>query len=209
MPDPRQTHWEQAYTARGEQSLSWFEEHPTRSLALLDEAGVGPGDPVIDVGGGASRLVDALLERGHRSVTVLDVAAAPLELAKARLGPRASGVGWLVRDVTRWTPPPHAFALWHDRAVFHFLVGATDRAAYLRALDAALRPGGHAILATFAPSGPERCSGLPVQRYSAVELADALGPGFQLLRTEPATHRTPGGSDQDFTWCLFRKANGA
>lgn len=207
MDDVR-AHWERVYEEKRPDAVSWFEESPERSLALIEASGVTRDAPIIDVGGGASRLVDALLDRGYREVSVLDVAEHSLAAARARLGDRAKDVvEWLVEDITHWVPAKDRYALWHDRAVFHFLTAEADRRAYLGALDHGLRPGGHLVLATFAPSGPERCSGLPVQRYGADELKAVLGPGFELLSSDVATHLTPNGARQDFTWCVFRKHN--
>lgn len=205
MSKDRQSHWEHVYAENGAETVSWFEPRPTQSLTLITAAGLRLDDPIIDIGGGASRLVDELLARGYRNVSVLDVAAEPLKTAKERLGAKAPEVSWIVQDVTRWDPPPDAFALWHDRAVFHFLVDDTDRAAYLWAMSRGLRPGGHVILATFSPSGPERCSGLPVRRYGADDLKAVLGPNFEMVSSEGATHQTPNGAHQNFIWCSFRK----
>ena len=191
-------HWEDVHAARPAEALSWFQQEPALSLALIEAAGVAPGEPVIDIGGGSSLLVDRLLERGFSRITVLDV-------ARNRLGPRQARVTWRVADVTDWQPPAGAYALWHDRAVFHFLVEEPDREAYLRALHRGLAAGGHAIFGTFAASGPQRCSGLPVQRYSADSLQSTLGEAFDLLDARLETHHTPAGRAQDFQWCLFRR----
>lgn len=205
MSDKRQLHWETAYAQKGEDTVSWFEQQPRQSLALIDAAGVSADDPLIDIGGGASRLVDELLARGYNRISVLDVATKPLEIAKRRLGPRASEVSWIVQDITCWNPPADGYVLWHDRAVFHFLTDDEDLAAYLRAVNRALRPHGHIVLATFALSGPERCSGLPVRRYGADDLRAVFGANFELLTSLEATHQTQSGAHQNFTWCLFRK----
>ncbi|TAJ68741.1 MAG: class I SAM-dependent methyltransferase [Phenylobacterium sp.] len=205
MAETPRSHWETVYGEKRVDGVSWFEAKPARSLALIDSLDVALDDAIIDVGGGASLLVDELLRRGFRDLSVLDIAINSLALARARLGTRAAEVSWLVEDVTLWQPPRDRYALWHDRAVFHFLIEAADRQAYMRAVTRGLRPGGHLILATFAPSGPERCSGLPVQRYHSGELAAAVGPAFELIRSEMAAHLTPGGATQDFTWCVFEK----
>lgn len=204
----RRAHWERVYEAKPSESVSWFEANPARSLALIEAAGTRESDAIIDIGGGASRLVDALLTRGFRRISVLDISAKALAVCQARLGRSGDSVEWLIEDVTRWTPDRGRYRLWHDRAVFHFLTADEDRNAYLRALDRGLADGGHLILATFAPSGPGRCSGLSVRRYGAEELQDLLGSGFELRFGEVAAHLTPGGGKQDFTWCLFRKRNG-
>lgn len=198
-------HWEDVYTGRSPEALSWFEAEPALSLALIDAAGVRPADPVIDVGGGASVLVDYLLERGFTRVSVLDIADSALDAARRRLGPRQAEVTWQVADITQWQPTPGAYALWHDRAVFHFLVEERDRQAYLRALRQGLAPGGHAVFATFARDGPQSCSGLPVQRYSAASLHAVLGDGFELCESRQENHETPGGRSQAYQWCLFRR----
>jgi len=205
MSDARQAHWDRVYAARPVTQARWHQDEPARSVAIITAAGVGPEASVIDVGGGASFLVDRLLDKGFRRITVLDVSTQALAAAQARLGERAAAVAWLVEDVTVWSPPKDAFDLWHDRAVFHFMVADADRRAYVRALNQGLRVGGHLILATFALSGPERCSGLPVQRYSQETLPAVLGANFRLLDATPETHVTPSGAAQDFVWCLFRK----
>ena len=162
---------------------------------------------VIDVGGGASRLVDALIEKGFRTVTVLDLSEAALAAAKARIGRRAERqVQWIVADVTVWEPRAAAYDVWHDRAAFHFLTEERDRTAYVARLTKAMKPGGHAIIGTFAPDGPDRCSGLPVARYDAQGLGRVLGDGFELVETLRHEHRTPAGSQQRFQFSLFRRA---
>ena len=205
MPDPTQDHWEQAYAAKAPQAVSWFQREPTQSLRMIAESGLGADASIIDVGAGASNLADHLLALGFRQITVLDISALALAVAKSRLGAHAASVRLELADITVWRPPASAFDLWHDRAVFHFLVGDSDRQAYLGALNHGVKPGGWVVLATFAPTGPERCSGLPVQRYSACALQAALGAGFALMDTASETHVTPGGAPQDFTWCLFHK----
>jgi ubiquinone/menaquinone biosynthesis C-methylase UbiE len=199
----RQAHWQGVYTTKGEQDVSWFQDNPTVSLDLIAAAGAEPGSAIIDVGGGASRLVDALLDRGYADMTVLDLSDAALTVAKQRLGTRAEAVEWIAADVTTWNPP-HLYDIWHDRAAFHFLTEANDRAAYVARLRTALRSGGQAIIATFSPQGPERCSGLPVVRYDAHRLGDVLGPAFRLIETRADEHRTPWGSSQHFQFSRFR-----
>ncbi len=200
----RHDHWQKVYTSKGENELSWFQENPAPSLEFIDRAGANPTSAIIDIGGGASRLVDALIERGFRAITVLDLSEAALAAAKARLGDRAHRVQWLASDVTTWEPP-QSFDIWHDRAAFHFLTEARDRAAYLSRLRQALKPGGHAIIATFAPDGPERCSGLPVMRYDAASLAQTLGDSFELVETRSHQHITPWHSMQRFQFSIFRR----
>jgi trans-aconitate methyltransferase len=190
-------HWDAVYAARAEDQVSWYQARPVASLGLIARAGKGPGASLVDVGGGASRLVDHLLDAGHREITVLDLSPVALDRARARLGQRASLVTWLAADVTTWEPA-RTFDLWHDRAVFHFLVEAEARRRYLATLTAALAPGAQAILGTFAADGPERCSGLPVARYEPETLAAALGPGFRLVEGLHEDHLTPSGAVQRF-----------
>jgi len=198
-------HWERVYAARRNDELSWFQTHAERSVRLITECGTDPGDPLVDVGGGASTLVDDLLARGFGRVTVLDLSARALEAARTRLGPKADTVEWLVGDVTALQLPAERFALWHDRAVFHFLVDATARKAYVEQALHAVREGGHLIIATFAEDGPQQCSGLPVVRYSVDALHAEFGDRFTLLKSEREIHRTPAGSEQAFNYCVMRK----
>jgi SAM-dependent methyltransferase len=196
------SHWEGVYAQKGEREVSWFQEVPATSLRLIRSTGAGPHARIVDVGGGASRLVDTLLDAGFERVTVLDVAEAALRRARDRLGPRAARVAWIAADVTAWAPD-EALDVWHDRAVFHFLVRPEDRAAYRAALLRGLRSGGHAIVATFAPDGPERCSGLPVARYDPESLAVELGPELRLVESAREDHRTPAGRVQRFQFSRF------
>jgi SAM-dependent methyltransferase len=207
METDRKDHWEAVYAIKDENEVSWFQDDPTPSLELIEQARPTPDSAIIDIGGGASRLVDALLERGQRRVTVLDISAAALDLAALRLGRRASQAQWIVADVTEWEPF-RRFDIWHDRAAFHFLVDAQDRAAYIARLKQALRPGGHAIIATFATDGPEKCSGLPVNRYDPAGLARELGEEFALLDSRAHDHTTPSNSSQRFQFSIFRKQGG-
>jgi trans-aconitate methyltransferase len=170
-------------------------------------AGATPRSAVIDIGGGASRFVDALVEMGFQAVTVLDLSEAAIAVAKARLGSRTYQVKWVVADVTTWEPQ-QVYDLWHDRAAFHFLTEEHDRTAYVARLIRAVTPGGHVIIATFAPDGPERCSGLPVVRYDAESLGRALGDAFELVETRRHEHMTPWGSEQRFQFSVFRRAPG-
>ena len=206
MPAPheRAAHWDDAYRSLGVESVSWFEPEPTMSLAMLDALGTGPDDAVLDVGGGASTLVDNLVRRGFRDVTVLDVSVIALEEGQARVGPDAP-VGWLREDLLSWHPP-RRYDLWHDRAVFHFLTDPADRRRYFGVLADGVAPEGAIIMATFAEDGPESCSGLPVARYSAAELCKELGPLFQPLVTKREVHVTPTGVLQPFTWVAGRLA---
>lgn len=199
----RQHHWEDVHSRKQEDEVSWFQARPETSLALISED-VDTSASVIDIGAGASRLVDTLLAHGFRDVTVLDIASAAFERVKERLGARAGDVSWLVADITRWQPARH-YDVWHDRAVFHFLVDAADRNAYRRAVLLGTHPGSRVVIATFAEDGPEKCSGLPVRRYSADELATELGPEFVLEKTFRETHSTPAGNTQNFRFCTFRR----
>jgi SAM-dependent methyltransferase len=202
--EDRHDHWQKVYTSKGENEVSWFQESPAPSLELIERVSANPASDVIDIGGGASRLVDALIERGFSAVTVLDLSEAALATAKARLGARAKRIQWVAGDVTIWEPR-QSYDIWHDRAAFHFLTEARDRAAYLSRLRQAVRPGGHAIIATFALDGPERCSGLPVMRYDAASLAEMLGEDFVLVEARGHRHTTPWQSTQQFQFSIFRR----
>lgn len=200
----RQAHWEGVYTKKGENEVSWFQENPAPSLELIAQVGATSASAIIDIGGGASRLVDNLVERGFENVTVLDLSEAALEAAKARLRDRAAQVHWIVADATVWEPL-RAYDIWHDRAAFHFLTEDRDRAAYVARLELALKVGGYAIIATFALDGPERCSGLPVVRYDPVSLGQILGRAFQLVDTRGHAHATPWRTEQSFQFSVFRR----
>lgn len=204
MTVDRRAHWEHIYQTKAENELSWFQENPAVSLDLIRAARVGPAASIIDIGGGASRLVDALLDEGFHAVTVLDLSEKALATAKARLGPRSAGVAWIVADVTTWEPS-ELYDLWHDRAAFHFLTEAADRLAYAQCVAKAVRPGGHVLIGTFAPDGPERCSGLPVQRHDAASIAAILGDGFALYDSRRDDHITPAGVTQRFQFSCFRR----
>lgn len=198
-------HWEQVYMSKAVSDVSWFQEHAQQSMHLIEQTGVAKGAGIIDVGGGASTLVDDLLGAGYSNVTVLDLSEAALQASKARLGEHAREVTWLTGDITRVELSPHAYDIWHDRAVFHFLTGREEREAYVRAVLRAVKPGGHVIVATFAEDGPAQCSGLPVMRYSADGLHAEFGAPFTLLQQEREEHHTPFGTIQKFIYCLCRK----
>lgn len=203
--DPgRRRHWDEAYVQKGEAGVSWFEEAPTVSLDLIKVV-PGPKDSLIDVGGGASRLATHAFRLGFRHVAVLDLSAEAIARSQAAMGSEADRVEWIVADVTTWEPG-RRYDVWHDRAAFHFLTDKADRAAYVETLDAALSDTGHAIIATFALDGPERCSGLPVQRYSPETLAETLGPRFTLVNSERHEHQTPWGSTQAFQFSVLARA---
>jgi len=198
----RKQHWEQVYETKSPDEVSWFQQRPELSLRLIGAINVGKADGIIDVGGGASVLADFLLDEGYENLTVLDISSAALARARQRLGERAAKVKWIEVDVTTFQSPA-TFAVWHDRAVFHFLTVAADRAAYVRALREALRPGGHAIIATFAADGPTRCSGLDVARYDAPSIWAELGVGFELQEEVREVHRTPWETEQAFSYFRF------
>ena len=195
--------WQEVYLTRPHDRVGWFEPDPVVSRRLVDAAVRAGARSVIDVGGGASSLVDHLLDLDLERLAVLDVSDAGLAVSKGRLGGSAAGVEWIVGDVTT-IGDLGAVDVWHDRAVFHFLIEPADRAAYVRLAERTIRPGGTLILATFAPDGPERCSGLPVCRYDADSLARSLGAAFELQATERYTHTTPGGVEQRFVYATFR-----
>ncbi|CAN7753813.1 class I SAM-dependent methyltransferase [Acidovorax sp. LjRoot66] len=198
-------HWEQVYTTKSSSGVSWFQDHAQQSVEFVRQAGVTRDASIIDVGGGASTLVDDLLNEGYARVAVLDLSESALATSQSRLGQRAAAVSWLVGDITRVELPRHAYDVWHDRAVFHFLTSQREREAYLQAVLRAVKPGGHVIVATFAEDGPEKCSGLPVMRYSAQGLHAQFGASFTLLQQEGEEHRTPSGTVQKFIYCLCRK----
>jgi SAM-dependent methyltransferase len=198
----RRDHWNTVYTTKTEQQVSWFEPLPSVSLRMLTSAGVNAESCVLDVGGGDSRLVDALLTQGLECIAVLDVSGAALDRAKARVGPKADSLMWIESDVTApWSLKP--MDVWHDRAVFHFLTDETGRSVYRNHLLRILKPGGTAIIATFAPDGPEKCSGLAVARYSPEALAVELGAALRLIESQPHTHTTPWGATQSFQYSRF------
>jgi SAM-dependent methyltransferase len=199
-------HWEQAYADRPPEQLGWYRPRLESSLALIAAAGLRKDQPLIDVGGGASTLVDDLLALGYERITVADLSDAALERARRRLGDRAEAVTWMSADMLTAELPAAGYDLWHDRAVFHFLTAAADRAAYLAQLRHALGPGGQAIFGVFAPEAPPRCSGLEVRRYTPEGLRDEIGSGFVLLEQRSERHVTPGGVEQAYVYCRFRRA---
>jgi trans-aconitate methyltransferase len=196
-------HWDGAY-AQGDDTRSWFEKHPGMSLRMLGSAGVSAADALIDVGGGASPLAGALLDRGFADLTVLDISAAGMRHARDRLGPRADQVHWLTAGVLRWHPQ-RRYQAWHDRAVYHFLTTGEHRQQYLHTLEAATAPDAVAVFGCFALDGPEHCSGLPVARYSAAQLARRIGANWRLVSQDREEHITPAGTIQPFTWIALRR----
>ena len=197
-------HWDAVYTKKGSGGVSWFRPHLDRSLAFLDAAKIDRAAGVIDVGGGASSFIDNLLDRGYLNVTVLDLSEAGLEAAQGRVGARASRVRWIRADVTEARLPAGAFEFWHDRAVFHFLLDPQARARYVRAVQQSLKPGGHIVVATFGPHGPEKCSGLDVLRFTPEALRAEFGRDFSKLASTTESHVTPWGTEQEFVYCYCR-----
>ena len=200
----RARHWDAVYQAKAPTAVSWYRPHLAQSLACIRACPAGRDARVIDVGGGASTLVDDLLDDGFRYVTVLDVSEEALRQARARLGPRAARAQWIAGDVTHTPLPERAYDVWHDRAVFHFLAGPDDRQRYREQLHHAVRPGGQAVIATFALDGPPRCSGLDVVRYSPATLRRALGAALKLVASAEELHQTPSGATQAFLYCRFQ-----
>jgi len=199
----RKTHWDTIHATKGD-GVSWFQPASTESARLIRSCGLPRGAAILDVGAGASVLVEELLEAGFHP-TLLDIADSAFARVRERLGERASSVAFLVGDITEVGLPEAAYDLWHDRAVFHFLTEPHQREAYLRSLRHALRPGGFVVLAGFAPDGPEKCSGLPVCRYDALGFAEQLGEGFELLESSRELHPTPFGTTQAFQYARFRR----
>jgi len=198
-------HWEDFYRSKAPNVVSWYRPHLDISLTLICEAVSDRNAAIIDVGGGESTLVDDLLQRGYRNLTVLDISAAALNATKQRLGSLAEQITWVESDITVVDLPEHRYDVWHDRAVFHFLTEPSQRGAYTHALTKALKPGGRVVIATFGPLGPNRCSGLDVRRYDDQQLSDEFGPGFELVTSTLEDHHTPAGSSQQFLYCSFRK----
>jgi len=199
-------HWESVYGGKAPEAVSWYRAHLERSLALIERSCPGRSASIIDVGGGESTLVDDLLAKGYGHVTVLDISEKALEVARTRLGARAAAVTWLAADITKAALPARGYDLWHDRAVFHFLTRAEDRAAYVRQVAASVKTGGYVIVATFGPEGPEKCSGLDVVRYDTGSLHEQFGAGFRLLDSATELHQTPFGTTQQFLYCMCRVA---
>ncbi len=199
--DKMQEHWERVYGSKALDQVSWFRPHLETSLALIQRAAPSLSAAIIDVGGGASTLVDDLLARGYGGITVLDVSNTALELARGRLGLRSQDVHWLAADITKADLPDRAFDVWHDRAVFHFLTKGEERLEYVRRVASAVKPGGHVIIGTFGPGGPSKCSGLDVVRYDAASLHREFGSRFRLVHSSEELHHTPSGSTPQFLYC--------
>ena len=196
------THWQKAWDGADAQTKSWYQPQPSQSLDYIEDCAIARHEAIIDIGGGASTLVDALLARRFANITVLDIAEASLQAAQQRLGEAAGRIKWLCADATAWRPP-HPYRLWHDRAVFHFLTREEDRGRYRAIAESAVVPGGHLIIATFAEDGPQKCSGLPVRRYSAAALSQEFAPAFALEEQCRQDHTTPSGAVQRFQYCRF------
>lgn len=203
----RKQHWEQVYSTKTSDSVSWFQEHAELSLRLIHNTGLSRRAAIIDVGGGASTLVDDLVAESYSDLTVLDLSSSAISVAKQRLGKHAEAMDWIVGDITLAEFPVHRFDIWHDRAVFHFLTNPNDRHAYVERVMRSVRPGGHVIIATFAEDGPEQCSGLPVIRYRPESLHAEFGDAFLLVEHQQEVHNTPSGSNQQFVYCYCRKGN--
>jgi SAM-dependent methyltransferase len=197
-------HWENVYTSKAPDAVSWYRPHLDFSLELIERAAGSLFSSIIDVGGGESTLVDDLLLRGYRNVTVLDVSQTALDVTQKRLGASASQVRWLAADVTEVSLEPNAYDLWHDRAVFHFLTTRQQRIAYVGQVLRAVKPGGHVIVSAFGPEGPTKCSGLEVMRYDAESLHSEFGSRFSLLESFKERHQTPFRTTQQFLYCLCR-----
>lgn len=198
-------HWEKVYREKPSDGVSWYQEHAEMSLRLILRFGPNPNAQIIDVGAGASTLSDDLLRLGYENLTVLDISAAGLEVARQRQGVNADRAAWIEADVTTASLPHHRYDLWHDRAVFHFLTEPEDRERYIQTMTASLKPNGVALIGTFAEDGPSHCSGLPTMRYSAASLAIVLGNQFESLEHAYEDHCTPHGATQKFLYACFKK----
>lgn len=195
------SHWETIYSSKAANKLSWYRPHLESSLALIQRANPSPAARIIDVGGGESTLAGDLLTAGYSSITVLDISQTAIDANRRRLGVDADAIQWIAADITGCDLEPAAYDVWHDRAVFHFLITTAGRDAYLSRLTRALKPGGHVIIGTFGPEGPVKCSGLDVVRYDAQSLHDTFGPRFRLLESAKELHQTPFGTTQQFLYC--------
>ena len=199
-----QEHWERIYSTRAPDQVSWYCAHLGAALELIERTQVSQMAAIIDVGGGESTLVDDLLALGFDDITVLDISETAIDATRKRLGNNADRVHWIAADITRVGLEPRRYDLWHDRAVFHFLTGESDRIAYVRQVARAVKPGGHVIIGTFGPEGPTRCSGLDVVRYDAESLHGEFGARFRLLESSKQLHQTPFGTMQQFLYCYCR-----
>ncbi len=200
----RKLHWEKIYRERSPLEVSWYQTHPSLSIELIHNTGISKDAAVIDIGGGASMLVDRLLDEEFSDLSVMDISAAAIDHAKNRLGERADSVKWYEADITRFIPPAR-FDLWHDRAVFHFLTDEEDRRRYSAVLRDTVAPGGHIIIATFAMDGPKRCSGLDIVQYDAESICPEVGGEYELVEVQNETHHTPAGMEQRFIYFRFTR----
>jgi ubiquinone/menaquinone biosynthesis C-methylase UbiE len=203
----REEHWEHVYASKPAEKLGWYKAHLQTSLTWIKELNLSANAPIIDVGGGASTLVDDLLDSGFRSITVLDISEKALSSVKSRLGEKAELLTWLNGDITMVELPDQHYELWHDRAVFHFLTEHAQQDKYRHQLLKALQPDGHLIIGTFSPEAPPKCSGLAVQRYDLERLQDTLGEEFELIDHRKELHVTPGGVEQMYLYCHFRRTD--
>jgi ubiquinone/menaquinone biosynthesis C-methylase UbiE len=199
------SHWEHIYETKDSHQVSWYKSHLDLSLQMIERTGVDKSARIIDMGGGASTLVDDLLANGYQNLTVLDISAVSMQVAQNRLGDQANKVTWLEADITQISLPEHNYDIWHDRAVFHFLTNAQDRQHYVNTVRRSVKAGGYIIMATFAPDGPMQCSGLDVVRYSSDSLHVEFGGDFELIDSLHETHPTPFGTEQKFIYCACRK----
>ena len=202
--DPK-THWENIYKTKSPKEVSWYKPHLEKSLELIMELGLPVDAQILDVGAGASTLPDDLLAKGFKNITVLDISSEALKVSKDRMGSKANQINWMEADIAQACLQPDHYDLWHDRAVFHFLTKSEDRQKYINALQNAVKPGGHVLIATFGPNGPLKCSGLEIIRYSAEGLQKELGQEFQLEKQLTEIHNTPFNTTQEFLYCLFKR----
>ncbi|OGX08834.1 MAG: methyltransferase [Omnitrophica WOR_2 bacterium GWA2_47_8] len=198
-------HWEKVYNTKKPAEVSWYQNYPALSMDLIAFAKIDKDQKVIDVGGGASVLVDALLDKGFKDVTVLDISSKAIQHARERLGQRAQSVQWIEADITQFDPPQQ-YDVWHDRAVFHFLTQEEDRKKYISALEKAVKAGGHVVIGTFSLEGPPKCSGLDVERYDPQKMQKELGGSFEFIKSADEIHVTPWNSEQKFTYFFFKRA---
>jgi 2-polyprenyl-3-methyl-5-hydroxy-6-metoxy-1,4-benzoquinol methylase len=204
MIENAKIHWDSVYRTKAPDAVSWYRAHLETSIALIQRVAPDSLASIIDIGGGESTLVDDLLAKGYRNITVLDISPTAIEFARKRVGEPARQVTWVTADVTQAALPPRQYDVWHDRAVFHFLTAPEQRAAYVRRVAESMKPGGHVIVATFGPEGPEKCSGLNVVRYDADSLHDEFGAHFRLMESATELHQTPFGTTQQFLYCLCK-----
>ena len=198
------SHWENVYSSKAPESVSWYRAHLETSLALIERAAGSSSASIIDIGGGESTLVDDLLLRGYKNLTVLDISQTAIDVTKKRLGLAAEHVHWLAGNIVEVELEPRSYDLWHDRAVFHFLTAPEQRISYVRQVARSVKPGGHVIVSTFGPEGPTKCSGLEVMRYDAESLHDEFGGSFRLVESSKELHQTPFGTTQQFLYCYCR-----